>query len=872
MLLTERPRSDFDACSTPERRVQIRLLGGARDQELIPLAIGNHSVGSGPKCSVRLRETGVGPMHCLIVRDDEGVRVSRWSSETLLNGRPFKEAPLTGGDCLSIGPIDLEIIAPAHADSLLPPSEPMHEVAGRALGELDEDESPSNDWPHGASDSPSDFVVEVASASVGGIEAPGIGVKILSALESQREQFDELLNRVDGLEQKVELALAEGNDVNPNEMPERAYTVMAPAVDFERDSLFYSEASRERDRSQKADEESAWTQERADLVARSVNLEADLSLAQRQIADALTELGEAQATIDNLQARLADILRAWQELSDERSGWLQQLEELENQLATHTERAEELQDQLRRSELSTDDATQSATTPADPDDVEGEPAGRPGYSSADASDTIHGEAASDFGWTAPTDARRVRATRDDSYDWSVKSADAIVEPEGPSPDEDAIGASGGLPTQTPWTFHDSLDVTADDSVDQAGEVTHFTEPGPAASSIETMPAVEPPIVAKAIAPKRDSESRLSGEIDEALAHLREISLWRRTPESSAEARAETSVADSNHHDATENYLPDSTAAIEPLPILAESQFQDESASSEPAVEPAAELALDASTHDAEPQFTSGSTSFLERNAHMFDEEDHKDEAPASAPALALKDVMGQGLKRDIPATASAATTVATSAAGDADESMEKYMARMMQRIRGDATSGPSSMAPPAAPTESDRGTNPRTANAPVTTNAAANKTVATSTSTSTPNTEPLISLQELKRKEPTPEFATDMGALRALANQSARHAIGVHTTHTLRRNALTRFIICLLASTTTVYFMLNAPDWQSYEFSTGCVSLIAAIYWGRMTFASLVKAVRVGAFDDLGSEFAPVAASTPSLPIDVERRSGGNND
>jgi hypothetical protein len=119
---------------------------------------------------------------------------------------------------------------------------------------------------------------------------------------------------------------------------------------------------------------------------------------------------------------------------------------------------------------------------------------------------------------------------------------------------------------------------------------------------------------------------------------------------------------------------------------------------------------------------------------------------------------------------------------------------------------------------------------------------------------------------PTPEFTTDMGALRALANQTTRHAIGVHTTRTLRRNALTRFLICLLASTTTVYFLLDAPSWQSYDFSVACVSLIAALYWGRLTFMSLIKAVRVGAFDDLGSEFAPIESLNPPLPIDIERR------
>jgi hypothetical protein len=119
---------------------------------------------------------------------------------------------------------------------------------------------------------------------------------------------------------------------------------------------------------------------------------------------------------------------------------------------------------------------------------------------------------------------------------------------------------------------------------------------------------------------------------------------------------------------------------------------------------------------------------------------------------------------------------------------------------------------------------------------------------------------------PTPEFGTDMNALRALANQSARHAIGVHTARTLRRKATTRFIVSLLAGVTGLYFMLNAPDWESREFGTACVALIASIYWGQMTAVSLLKAVRVGAFDEIETDFKSVDKLDPALPIDVARR------
>ena len=83
---------------------------------------------------------------------------------------------------------------------------------------------------------------------------------------------------------------------------------------------------------------------------------------------------------------------------------------------------------------------------------------------------------------------------------------------------------------------------------------------------------------------------------------------------------------------------------------------------------------------------------------------------------------------------------------------------------------------------------------------------------------------------------------------------------------MTRFIVSLLAGVTSLYFMLNAPDWQSREFSTACVALIASIYWGQLTLVSLLKAVRVGAFDEITTDFKSVDKLEPPLPIDVARR------
>jgi hypothetical protein len=107
--------------------------------------------------------------------------------------------------------------------------------------------------------------------------------------------------------------------------------------------------------------------------------------------------------------------------------------------------------------------------------------------------------------------------------------------------------------------------------------------------------------------------------------------------------------------------------------------------------------------------------------------------------------------------------------------------------------------------------------------------------------------------------------LRALANESARRAIGRHELRKLRRNAVTKVIVGTLAGVTSLWLMLDSPDWRSVQFITGCLSLLVAAYWAGETYRTLVESLRAGAYD--GPEAAvggTEAFQTPGLPIDVE--------
>src|SRR5687768_13491261 len=85
-------------CGTPQNGRLVRLRGA------------NCTVGSDSQCTLRLRATGVSPLHCLILRGDERTIVRSLSGVTRINGRDISEANLEVGDRLTIGTIEFEVV------------------------------------------------------------------------------------------------------------------------------------------------------------------------------------------------------------------------------------------------------------------------------------------------------------------------------------------------------------------------------------------------------------------------------------------------------------------------------------------------------------------------------------------------------------------------------------------------------------------------------------------------------------------------------------------------------------------------------------------------------------------------------------------
>ena len=89
----------------------LRICGSPRDGQMVRVKSAKCTIGSGPRCTLRLRARGVSPLHCLIVRGPMAAVVRSWAADTRLNHQSFADAALSPGDRLGIGPIELEVVS-----------------------------------------------------------------------------------------------------------------------------------------------------------------------------------------------------------------------------------------------------------------------------------------------------------------------------------------------------------------------------------------------------------------------------------------------------------------------------------------------------------------------------------------------------------------------------------------------------------------------------------------------------------------------------------------------------------------------------------------------------------------------------------------
>src|SRR5688572_13154912 len=109
MLLLENETGSAAAGGEVAHDFRLRLRCAGSADQLFNLQSGKTTIGSSPRCTIRIEQPGVQPLDCLIVQQQGSLSVRRWAEGTRLNGQPFNEARLTLGDTLTVGSVELMI-------------------------------------------------------------------------------------------------------------------------------------------------------------------------------------------------------------------------------------------------------------------------------------------------------------------------------------------------------------------------------------------------------------------------------------------------------------------------------------------------------------------------------------------------------------------------------------------------------------------------------------------------------------------------------------------------------------------------------------------------------------------------------------------
>jgi hypothetical protein len=251
------------------------------------------------------------------------------------------------------------------------------------------------------------------------------------------------------------------------------------------------------------------------------------------------------------------------------------------------------------------------------------------------------------------------------------------------------------------------------------------------------------------------------------------------------------------------------------------------------------------------------TSFIERYAHLFEESDQADNEKLSG-AQTTRESGAIEKSRGMNAVQRDGGSIASASDGD-EESIEQYMNKLLQRVRGQSARPGAAQSPSSS--EELKATLTAQSLA-VLHPAGGSLSEAVDPSAARPWNE----FEGGWKKATTPAPKTDLEALRALANESARRAISRHSLRKHRRNAVTKAIVSSLAGVTSLWLILESADWRSLQTITACIALIVAAYWAGQTYRAMLEAFRETPDHDPqeDADDALVGYQAP-LPIDMER-------
>lgn len=991
MLLERQP-----VAAVPESEGLPRLRLRARvDGQLLDLPRGKTTIGSSPRCNVRFVQPGVHPLHCLIDHEPDGFTVRSWASNTLLNGERFEESKLAAGDCLFVGPVELEVLEVIDPRSAKPPTEPS------------------------VADQPS--VDPAVGLRVGRELARARNRQLLAALRQARSFQGEQSERVADLEQQIARCISERESTNGEFQATAAELVEARRLAAERqtiiDQLARDEATLAAARQALADENTALADAGRRLADENSQLRNQVAELTNQTASLCAEREELRdqqewrrAELRQLIEKKTNLTENCQRLADEKAKVVEQVAQLTSQNALHNRELDALRQVIEQLQTDMDALAKERAALADERPVIcGQRDGfRQQYEHlqrdmlvlteektalADARASLDGERdelrqhivqlRSDIDVLSKERAALIdeRATlvdeigqlrseskRHEELEQQVRAAVAdrestsaelyrallqLAEMEKSDDDQEAlVAANQRLQGELERSVIEAAELRARlerlskpqleaDSARQA-PVDESTELGEAT---QRLAAENAELVARleemrqqldeatqrqasfdaqlqdadAVWCRLDKLQRNEAALKETVARLEGELADRRDVDADATAaiaERERQIADEARQlaESTESVgqLDDQLAAAEQIPKTLDSESDGlerhcvETASREaeqapritevetrlPAVETTPALVapeLDTLTNDwgefagsdaatmeaktwsvvSEDTWRHGSspatpqpTSFLERVPDVIVEDAAtNDQMPITEPSSVVAEVSGAEKPRDT-GDARSATAPQASTEVDDEESIEQYMAKLLQRVRGDGPIVPASQSPPAS-THSALSVDARTMHEQAKADGSV-KATGEQESGGGRDAQSISSFDASAWKPSTPAPTTDLEALRALANESARRAISTHAFLKHRRTVVTKLIVSALAGMTSLWLLLESRDWRDLKLVTACVSLFVAAHWAGQACRTLMLSLS-NAYDEPEDELDDFDAPLDSpLPIDVD--------
>ncbi len=736
--------------------------------DLLPLEGDKITVGGGQSCTLRLADPGVRPLHCLVTIVPDGLVVRRWADDTLLNGETFSEAPLVVGDRLTIGPVDLELVERHEYEC----SGDDHDVE---LHEGFEQSTPET--------LPS--FVETPEVTDADAESEPVNVTSVAAERAthNRQRAKYLVGEIRRSRQAYQ-----DLQISFSDMEAKLATI-------------------ETERSDLADQRSDLDTQLAQLQAQISELNEELlgvrqnhEEREQQLADQMGELDRQIVERNDIIEQLkVELLRGHSPVETTSSDWV---------VTEHAEATETIEqespaewDSGNANSAETDDqfADWSAVADGQSTDQHGD----------EVSSIDEVEPVDEGGNNEPSDEPLETQVDADVWDVEVQSnhqfeqegneestcAD-VDEHSEPTNDLDAVdqlahvgrvplgdadsAADGSSNEEELWGRLNSLRAVASDRLhSELGGATdlHSTDSDHAAgwssTEHEHNDLEQAPLALPDDAPGEAEAIELPTELDQHLSL------------DTAADRPEDAQLDVNERDEAQ----DEVIAVDDLQLEAEVD--------EPTAPVPTTLFDRPAETDAPPAEREEPVSFVEKYQHLLEEEPTS-ELPSPPPQSEPKPIV---------------------ATPDDDESIENYMAKMMDRLRGGV--------------DVAANVDPTTKLAVTSASKTSLATVAVEAAPETAEA-PLTNLDELK-SSPKPEQSTDMSALRDLANNSARQAIQLANNRRARGQAYGNLLLSTVAGGCGAFLVWSSRGALGISLFGGAAAVAAAGYWACRILRSLAQ-------------------------------------